>query len=125
MEPLTLPQLFAVWALPVLFGITFHEAAHGWIAYKLGDDTAKSLGRVSLNPAKHIDWFGTVVLPIALLFLTGFAFGWAKPVPINWSRLHNPRRDMALVALAGPFANFVMIFAWAAIAKIGILLIMQ
>lgn len=123
MEQLTLPQLFAVWALPVLFAITVHEAAHGWIANKLGDDTAKTLGRVTLNPLKHIHWLGTIVLPALMLATTGIIFGWAKPVPINWSRLKNPRWDMAWVALAGPGSNFVMAFAWAAIAKFGLYLL--
>ncbi len=123
MENLSLPQLFAVWTLPVLFAITVHEAAHGWIAYKLGDDTAKSLGRVSFNPIKHIHWFGTIILPILLLLFTGFVFGWAKPVPINWNRLTHPRRDMALVALGGPLANFMMILFWAFAAKIGMILL--
>jgi Zn-dependent protease len=125
MENLTVPQLFAVWALPVLFAITVHEAAHGWIASKLGDNTAKALGRVTLNPLKHIHWFGTIVLPSLLLLLTGVVFGWAKPVPINWNNLKKPRRDMALVAIAGPGANLLMIFFWALIAKLGILLLSQ
>lgn len=123
MEKLTIPQLFAVWALPVLFAITVHEAAHGWVADKLGDNTARSLGRVTLNPLKHIHWFGTIILPILLLFLTGIVFGWAKPVPINWNKLSNPRRDMALVALAGPFSNFLMILFWALSAKLGLFLL--
>lgn len=125
MEKLTILQLFAVWALPVLFAITVHEAAHGWVANKLGDDTAKSLGRVTLNPIKHIHWFGTIVLPIVLLSLTGIVFGWAKPVPINWSRLSHPRRDMAFVALAGPLANLGMILFWAFAAKLGLFLMTQ
>lgn len=123
MEKLTLPQLFAVWALPVLFAITVHEAAHGWVASKLGDNTAKALGRVTLNPFKHIHWFGTILLPIFLLLLTGVVFGWAKPVPITWHNLHHPRRDMAFVALAGPFANLLMIFFWALAAKLGLFLL--
>ncbi|MBA2653978.1 MAG: site-2 protease family protein [Gammaproteobacteria bacterium] len=114
----TIAQMIAVWALPVIFAITVHEAAHGWVANKLGDDTAKSLGRVTLNPLKHIHWFGTIVLPAILLSLTGFVFGWAKPVPISWNKLKNPRRDMAIVALAGPGANFIMILLWALIAKL-------
>ncbi len=93
------------------------------MAYKLGDDTAKSLGRVTINPLKHIHWFGTIVLPAILLLLTGFVFGWAKPVPINWSRLKHPRRDMAAVAIAGPFANFLMVFFWAGASKIGLYLL--
>lgn len=123
MEQLTIPQLFAVWALPVIFAITVHEAAHGYIASKLGDNTAKMLGRVTLNPIKHIHWLGTIVLPTFLLLTTGMVFGWAKPVPINWSRLNHPRRDMALVALAGPGSNFLMALIWAAIAKFGLYLL--
>jgi Zn-dependent protease len=123
MENLTLPQLFAVWVLPVLFAITTHEAAHGWTAFQLGDNTAKSLGRVTFNPLKHIHWFGTILLPILLLLFTGIIFGWAKPVPIDWKKLRHPRRDMALVAIAGPFANFLMIFFWAGAAKLGLYLL--
>lgn len=123
MENLSVPQLIAVWALPVLFAITVHEAAHGWIASKFGDNTAKAQGRVTFNPIKHIHWFGTIVLPAILLVLTGVVFGWAKPVPINWNNLHHPRRDMAFVALAGPFANFLMIFFWALAAKLGLILL--
>lgn len=99
-----------VMALPLLFAITLHEAAHGWAAWKLGDNTAKTLGRVSFNPLVHIDPFGTVLLP-ALLILSGsgFLFGYAKPVPVNFRALNNPRRDMVLVALAGPMANVILI----------------
>jgi Zn-dependent protease len=109
-------------ALPLLFAVTFHEAAHGFIASKLGDNTALALGRVTFNPAKHIDLIGTIILPIAMLVLSGFhfAFGWAKPVPINWRNLRKPRRDMVLVAAAGPLSNFIMAFLWAAIAKLAI-----
>jgi Zn-dependent protease len=123
MENLTLPQLFAIWALPVLFGITVHEAAHGWVASKLGDNTAKLQGRVTFNPLKHISWFGTIILPCLLLLLTGVVFGWAKPVPVDWNKLNNPRRDMAFVAIAGPFANFLMILFWALMAKCGLILL--
>lgn len=100
----------SVWVLPVLFAVTFHEAAHGWVAWKLGDDTAHSLGRVSFNPLRHIDPFGTVVLPAMLLLLSGgrIMFGFAKPVPVNFGRLNQPRRDMVLVAAAGPGINFLM-----------------
>ena len=89
--------LVSVWALPVIIAITLHEAAHGFVAWHLGDDTAKRLGRVTFNPLRHIDAFGTVILP-ALLLLTRapFLFGWAKPVPVNFGRLHQPRRDMVL-----------------------------
>ncbi|MDA0703002.1 MAG: site-2 protease family protein [Proteobacteria bacterium] len=97
------------WLLPVLFAITLHEAAHGYIAWKLGDDTAYRLGRVSFNPLRHIDRFGTIILPALLLLIRApFLFGWAKPVPVNFRRLNNPRRDMILVAAAGPGINMVM-----------------
>ena len=95
-------------ALPLLLAITLHEAAHGWIAEKFGDKTARRLGRVTLNPIKHIDPLGTVALPLLMFFTTGFLFGWAKPVPVDPRNLHNPRRDMAWVALAGPAANLFM-----------------
>lgn len=99
----------ATWAIPVLVAITLHEAAHGWVADKLGDDTARRLGRVSFNPLRHVDPFGTVILP-ALFIASGapFMFGYAKPVPVNFSRLRRPKRDMALVAAAGPTANFLI-----------------
>lgn len=100
----------SVWALPLLFAITLHEAAHAWVAWKLGDNTAKSLGRVSFNPLTHIDPFGTVLLPLILLLTgSGFMFGYAKPVPVNFNRLNNPRRDMVWVALAGPGANIFLL----------------
>ncbi len=103
----------SVWALPLLFAITLHEAAHAWTAWKLGDNTAKKLGRVSFNPLTHIDPFGTVILPLILLVSgSGFMFGYAKPVPVNFNQLNNPRRDGVLVALAGPGANiFLLIMA--------------
>ncbi len=97
--------LASVWVLPVLIAITLHEAAHGWAAHKLGDDTAYRLGRVTFNPLAHIDPFGTVILPAILISLGGILFGWAKPVPVNFSRLGRPRRDMVLVAAAGPAIN--------------------
>lgn len=103
----------AVWALPVLLAITLHEAAHGWVADKLGDPTARNLGRISLNPIKHIDPIGTVVLPLALLFMSGFIIGWAKPVPVDPRHFKQPHLDMAMVALAGPASNFVMACGWA------------
>lgn len=122
MYQLTAIQQFTVWVLPVLFAITVHEVAHGYIAMKFGDKTALMLGRLTLNPIKHIDLIGTIVVPTVLFFLGGFIFGWAKPVPITWQNLRHPRRDMALVALAGPIANLLMIFGWAFIAKLSILL---
>src|SRR5215472_4794347 len=99
------------WVLPVIFAVTFHEAAHGFIAYRLGDDTAWRLGRVTFNPLKHIDPFGTVILPGLLLVTSGFLFGYAKPVPVNFGRLHHPRRDTVLVALAGPLTNVLLAVA--------------
>lgn len=110
--------------LPLLFAITVHEVAHGWVAKQFGDPTAERLGRLTLNPIKHVDPIGTVVAPILLLMLSGgrFAFGWAKPVPITWENLRHPKRDMAIVAAAGPAANFAMAVGWAIAAKIGVLL---
>ncbi|MBK8455129.1 MAG: site-2 protease family protein [Thiofilum sp.] len=105
---------FAVWALPVLYAITLHEVAHGWVANKLGDTTAKMLGRLSLNPLKHIDPIGTVLVPVMLLLINSpFLFGWAKPVPVNFRNLKNYRRDMMIVAAAGPTANLLMALGWA------------
>jgi Zn-dependent protease len=101
--------LVTVWAIPVIVAITFHEAAHGFVAHLLGDDTAWRLGRVSFNPAKHIDPFGTILLPgILLLLRAPFLFGYAKPVPVNFQKLRSPRRDMVLVAAAGPAMNIVL-----------------
>src|SRR5712672_882551 len=99
----------SIWLLPAIIAITFHEAAHAFVARALGDDTASRLGRVSLNPLKHIDPFGTILLPAVLLLLRSpFLFGYAKPVPVNFGALHNPRRDMVLVAAAGPGINIVL-----------------
>lgn len=111
-------QLICIAAIPLIFAITVHEAAHAWIASKLGDQTASIMGRVTLNPAKHIDPIGTIILPLLMLSFGGFIFGWAKPVPIVWKNLRHPRRDKALVAIAGPAANLLMAFFWAAIAKL-------
>ena len=116
MNELSMVPKLAILALPLIFAITVHEAAHGWVADRLGDDTARSLGRITLNPLKHIDLFGTVILPAVMFAFTGFMFGWAKPVPINPKNLHRPRRDMALVAAAGPGANLVMALLWALVA---------
>ena len=125
MSQLNLIQLIAIWLLPVLFAITLHEAAHGWVARLFGDRTAQMLGRVTLNPLKHIDPVGTVLVPgILLLFgsLTGniFIFGWAKPVPVTVRNLGNPRRDMAFVAAAGPVSNLLMALLWALLARVGV-----
>ena len=110
-------QLF-IWVLPVLFAVTLHEVGHGWVAKLLGDTTAQDMGRLTINPLKHIDPVGTIVVPLITFFLGGFIFGWAKPVPVNWNRLKNKKRDMALVALAGPGANLIMIIIWLIIAKL-------
>ncbi|QTS84169.1 site-2 protease family protein [Coxiella endosymbiont of Amblyomma nuttalli] len=115
-------HLIAVIILPLLFAITLHEAAHGWVANKLGDKTAFMMGRITLNPMKHIDLFGTIILPILMLVLSKFTFpfGWAKPVPVTWQNLKNPRRDMMLVALAGPLVNFAMALLWAVVTKLSL-----
>ncbi|MCG5515525.1 MULTISPECIES: site-2 protease family protein [Ectothiorhodospira] len=121
-------QIIAIWALPVLFAITLHEASHGLVAKQLGDPTAKMLGRLTANPLKHVDPVGTVLVPIGLLLLTAltpappFVFGWAKPVPVNINNLGNPQRDMAIVAVAGPTANLLMAIFWALMIKLSILL---
>ena len=115
-------QQIAIWAIPVLFAITVHEVAHGWVARLLGDPTAWMMGRLTLNPVKHIDPVGTILVPLVLLLLGGFVFGWARPVPVNYRNLHDPRRDMALVAVAGPAANLLMALGWALIMKVGILI---
>lgn len=129
MDKLNLVQQISVAALPLLFAITLHEVAHGWVAKQLGDKTAMMLGRLTLNPLKHVDPVGTVLVP-GLLILSGFIFGsglgfifgWAKPVPVNWKQLRSPKRDMALVAVAGPLANFIMAILWALVAKLAIVL---
>lgn len=108
----------AVNAIPLLLAITLHEAAHGYAARVFGDRTAEMLGRISLNPIKHIDWVGTVAVPALTLAIGGFFFGWAKPVPVNFNNLRNPKRDMIWVAAAGPAANLVMAVAWAIILKV-------
>ena len=110
-----------VWALPLVFAIVFHEVAHGWVAFRLGDPTAKMLGRLSLNPIKHIDPVGTVLIPMMMIAMTSFVFGWAKPVPVNWNNLKHPKRDMILVALAGPFSNLLMAIMWALALKFAFL----
>lgn len=107
----------------MLFAITVHEVAHGWVASKFGDHTAKHLGRLTLNPLKHLDPIGTVLIPALCFFMGGFIFGWAKPVPINPFNFRNFRRDSALVAIAGPMANLMMALFWAMMAKIGELLV--
>ncbi|QGU32135.1 site-2 protease family protein [Thermochromatium tepidum] len=122
MQALNHMQLLAVLAVPVLLAITVHEAAHGWVASKLGDHTALRLGRVTFNPLRHVDPVGTLLVPALAFFFTGFLFGWAKPVPVNWRNLYHPRRDMALVAVAGPGANLIMALAWGLIIQAGLLM---
>ncbi len=120
---MTLVQTVAVLALPLLFAVTVHEVAHGWVARRLGDPTAMMLGRLTLNPIKHIDPLGTLLIPALLLIMHApFLFGWAKPVPVTWQNLRNPKRDMALVAAAGPGANLAMALLWALVAKLGLVL---
>lgn len=116
-------QTITVYAIPVLLAITLHEAAHGYIALRCGDQTAKWAGRITLNPLKHIDPVGTILVPLIIVassYASGlgmFLFGWAKPVPVDIGRLDNPKRDMRYVAFAGPAANFIMAFGWAALFK--------
>jgi Zn-dependent protease len=117
---MTLVQKIAVWAVPVLLAITVHEASHGYAARALGDRTAEALGRLSLNPIRHIDPVGTILVPGILLVLGGFLFGWAKPVPVNMRNLTHPRRDMALVAVAGPLSNLAMALAWGLLLKVAL-----
>jgi Zn-dependent protease len=122
MDVTHLVQTFALYAIPVLFAITLHEAAHGFVARHFGDMTAYAQGRVSLNPIRHIDLIGTVVVPLAILVVSWgtFLFGWAKPVPVNYSALRKPREHMAWVAAAGPAANLAMALFWALVLRLGI-----
>lgn len=101
-----------VFAIPAIFAITVHEVAHGWVANHLGDPTAARAGRLTLNPLRHVDPVGTVLVPAIIYLTSGAFFGWARPVPVDWRRLRNPRRDMALVAAAGPLSNLIMLVAW-------------
>ena len=105
-------QTLLIYAIPVLFAITVHETAHGWVASLLGDHSARMMGRLTLNPIKHIDLIGTLVVPAFLYFTAGFIFGWAKPVPVNFSALRSPKQDMLWVAIAGPMSNFIMAIIW-------------
>ena len=110
-------QKIAVFALPVLFAITLHEAAHGYVARHFGDLTAFAAGRISLNPLRHIDLVGTIIVPLVSLLLADILFGWAKPVPVNFANLRNPKKDMLWVAAAGPFTNLLMALGWALALK--------
>jgi len=117
---LNLIQKIAVFALPVIFAITLHEAAHGYAALRFGDRTAQMMGRISLNPLRHIDLVGTILVPAITVALGGILFGWAKPVPVNFGNLRHPKQDMLWVAAAGPAANLVMAIFWAAMIKLAI-----
>ena len=125
---LSLVQLVAIYAIPVILAITLHEAAHGYVAMRFGDMTAYAAGRVSLNPIRHIDPVGTVAIPLAILALAklfgggGLLFGWAKPVPVDFHNLRHPKRDMLWVAAAGPFSNLAMAVMWALVAKASLLM---
>lgn len=112
MDEQNLLYFFTIAALPILLAITLHEASHGWMAQRLGDSTAKSEGRLSMNPLHHIDPIGTVVIPVVMVMLSGFLFGWAKPVPVDPRNFKHPLKDMAMVAVAGPGANLVMALFW-------------
>ncbi|MCE5388323.1 MAG: site-2 protease family protein [Acidithiobacillus sp.] len=117
----TILRQLSIWAIPVLFAITVHEVAHGWVASRLGDPTAKRAGRLTLNPLRHVDPFGTILLPgILLLLHSPFLFGYAKPVPVDFGALRQPRRDMVLVAAAGPAANLLMAIFWTGILWFGV-----
>ncbi len=122
MDEFSIVQKIIIWAIPVIFAITVHEVAHGWVALKFGDRTAQMMGRLTLNPIKHIDPIGTIVIPAVLLVMGGFVFGWAKPVPVTYQNLRSPKTDMAWVALAGPMSNLVMAVIWACTAKMGLAL---
>jgi Zn-dependent protease len=122
MLEITIIQKVVAWTLPVLFAITVHETAHGWMALQLGDKTALMLGRLTLNPIKHIDPLGTILIPGLMYMMAGFMFGWAKPVPVTWQNLKQPKRDMVLVAAAGPAANLLMAVLWALTIRIGLAL---
>jgi Zn-dependent protease len=120
MDLVGMMQKIALYAIPMIFAITLHEAAHGYIARHFGDFTAQQAGRISLNPLNHIDPMGTIAIPLLMLVMTtgAFVFGWAKPVPVNFGNLRHPKRDMLWVAAAGPGANLLMALAWALVLKL-------
>ena len=121
MDELTLVQRIVVWVLPVIFAITVHEVAHGWMAKQFGDMTADREGRLTLNPVKHIDPVGTIIVPgLLLITFTGFIFGWAKPVPVDARNFKDPKKAMMVVALAGPLSNLLMAIAWALLIRVAV-----
>ena len=121
MQASQLIQTIALAAIPVLFAITLHEAAHGYVAKHFGDMTAYQAGRISLNPLHHIDPFGTILLPLLTLWMGGILFGWAKPVPVNFAALRRPKQDMLWVAIAGPASNLAMALGWSLLYKLGLM----
>ena len=120
MDELNLIQKISVFALPMIFAITGHEAAHAYAARHFGDNTAYLEGRMTLNPLRHIDWIGTVLLPLVCVAVGGFIFGWAKPVPVRFGNLRHPKRDMLWVSAAGPGANLLMAVLWALMFKLAL-----
>lgn len=118
MNEFTIVQKIAVYAIPVLFAIIVHEVAHGVVAYRFGDQTARLAGRLTLNPLPHIDLVGTIILPALCLAMGGFIFGWARPVPVDARNMRHPRADMVLVSAAGPIANFLMALGWAGVVRL-------
>ncbi len=121
MIELSLIQKIIVCVPPILLAVTLHEVAHGWMAKINGDRTAEMMGRLSLNPLKHVDPVGTIVVPALMVLSTGFIFGWAKPVPVSYNELNSPKKDMAKVAIAGPASNLIMMIIWAIILKMSLL----
>ncbi|MBY0380019.1 MAG: site-2 protease family protein [Burkholderiales bacterium] len=122
MYSLSIVQKIAVYIIPLIFAITLHEASHAYMAKKYGDNTAQLLGRLSLNPLNHIDILGTIIFPLLSIAIGGLIFGWAKPVPINFYKLHRPKQDIFWVALAGPISNFAQALLWALILKLSFML---
>lgn len=114
---ITIFEKIISFTIPILFAVTVHEVAHGWVAYQYGDPTAYQQGRLTLNPIKHIDPIGTVLVPTMMALTTGFIFGWAKPVPVDYRRLKDPKRSMIMVAAAGPASNLIMAFLWGIVFK--------